>query len=86
MDPKHGADAGNDSVAEELLTVKELAYLFGYHPNSVWRRIRAGRMPNAIRDGRSIRIRMPSELVARLRAHRETAPGEDEALRDTRVR
>ena len=56
--------------AEELLTVKEFAYLFGYHPNSVWRRVRNGKMPNALRDGRSIRIRMPSELVARLRAHR----------------
>jgi hypothetical protein len=60
--------AADPSPAEELLTVKEYAYLFGYHQNSVWRRIRAGGMPNAIKDGRSIRIRMSSELVARLRA------------------
>ena len=71
MDPQPGNDdARTSGGAEELLTVKEFAYLFGYHPNSVWRRVRAGKMANAIRDGRCIRIRMPSELVTRLRARR----------------
>lgn len=62
------APAAIESVpAEELITVKEFAFLFGYHPNSVWRRVRAGKMPNAFKDGRSVRIRMPRELVAHLR-------------------
>jgi predicted DNA-binding transcriptional regulator AlpA len=77
VDPQNGADQNTTGVAEELLTVKEYAYLFGYHPNSVWRRVRAGKMPNAIRDGRSIRIRVPSELVARLRAHPKKTPGDE---------
>ena len=84
MDGERPVDATTGAeVAEELLTVKEFAYLFGYNPHSVWRRVRAGKMPNAIKDGRSIRIRMPSELVARLRANRD-ASGPDTG--STRVR
>lgn len=39
-----------------LLTVKEFASVVGQHPLSVYRRIREGRQPGAVRIGGSVRI------------------------------
>lgn len=54
---------------EALLTVKEYAALFRKHPHSVYRRIRSGAFTKypIERDGRSVLIRVPADLIARLR-------------------
>ena len=44
---------------DQLLTVKEYAYVTREHPLSVYRRIREGRQPGVYHDGRTIRLRPP---------------------------
>lgn len=39
-----------------LVTVKEFAGIVGQHPLSVYRRIREGRQPGAVRVGGNVRI------------------------------
>lgn len=58
--------------ADVLFTVKEYADLFRVTPTAVYSAIRRGKLPHAIDrplgDDGAIRIRVPSELVATLRA------------------
>lgn len=54
-------DAGAREAAilarrDELLTVKEYAFIIEEHPESVRRRIRAGKQPGALRVGGQWRI------------------------------
>lgn len=49
---------------EELLTVKEFAYLLKEHPHSVYRRIRERRQPGVVRSGREVRIDVHQALTA----------------------
>ena len=58
------------SDQEELLTVKEYAALFRRHYSSVYEAIRVGRLPYPVERplGGSALIRVPSEIVKRLRA------------------
>lgn len=49
-----------DARREELLTVKEYAYLMRLHIKSVYRRIDGGRQPGVVRIGREIRIDISS--------------------------
>jgi len=52
-------NARNDALClrlQELLTVKEFAYLANLHPESVRRRIRLGCQPGAVRLGGQWRI------------------------------
>lgn len=53
-----------------LLTVKEYAALFRRHQSSVYEAIRTGRLPYPIERplGGSALIRVPADLVAKLRA------------------
>jgi hypothetical protein len=49
-------DLASKARREELLTVKEYAYIRGENPKSVYRRIQDGRQPGVSRVGRDIRI------------------------------
>lgn len=57
---ENARDAAVAARREELLTVQEFAAIVRLHPLSVYRRIREGRQPGAVRFGREIRI----DLVA----------------------
>lgn len=41
---------------EEFVTVAELALLLRLAPQTVWRKVRSGKMPGVVRFGRSIRL------------------------------
>lgn len=47
---------------EQLLTVKEFAALTGMHPNSIYKRIRAGRQPGVVNMGTDYRINVRKAL------------------------
>ncbi len=47
---------------EQLLTVKEFATLTGMPPNSIYKRIRAGRQPGVISMGTDYRINVTVAL------------------------
>lgn len=49
---------------DQLLTVKEFATLTGMHPNSIYKRIRAGRQPGVIDMGSDYRINVRIALDA----------------------
>jgi excisionase family DNA binding protein len=43
-------------MTREFFTVAEAAAVLGYHPQTMWRKIRRGDIPGAQHHGRSIRI------------------------------
>jgi len=59
------------SQTEELLTVKEYAAIFRRHPQTIYRAIYRGLLKHPVErtiDGGRVLIRVPSDLVARVRA------------------
>ena len=49
-----------DKQRQNLLTVKEYAYVTREHPESIYRRIREGRQPGVHRSGGNIRLKPPA--------------------------
>lgn len=47
---------GREGPADDLLAVKEAAAKLRVNPRTLYERVKSGRMPFALRDGRSIRI------------------------------
>lgn len=65
-----------DGGAVDALTVKEYASLFRRNINAIYKRIKRGAFVtfHVTHDGRSIRILVPSAMVARLRAGKLKRP------------
>lgn len=56
INPEHARTSAIEARREELLTVKEYAFMIEQHPDSVRRRIRAHRQVGAVRVGGQWRI------------------------------